>query len=241
MTNARDSDPPPDHIDLSVTRVQPPRAAPRLGAAMWLAAVFVVIAVLKPWGGGGRVAETLRPDVGAAVEVTPTPTEDRSAAGLAVSVCLGTGAWRVATLETWRNRDVRVWRAIEPAATAAGPLDPSIPSVPVVADVLSGLGWCAPAFGPDEPVGPATVRAWLVVDGAAHAVTLRQIQPADGVTPIAALYLPVAGPWTSGRIVFQYTDSGAGAVSWFAADLQILPPAASPAPAPTSPIALPSS
>jgi hypothetical protein len=202
---------------------------------MWVVAALVVVAVLKPWGGGGRVEATLRPDVFVPVEITPVPTEDRSAAGLALSVCLGAGGWQVASLETWRGRDVRVWRAIEPVATAAGPLDPRIPSVAVAADVLSGLGWCAPAFGPDQPVGPARVRAWQVVDGEARSVTLRQVQPEDGITPVAALYLPVSGSWTSGLVVFQYADTGTGSSTWFAADLRILAPA--PTPATTSPSA----
>ncbi len=226
-------------IDIPVALVQPPRPAPRLNALVWLAAALVVIAVLKPWGGGGRVAETLRPDAAGPVDVTPAPTEDRSATGLALPICLGTGAWRVATLETWRSRDVRVWRAIEPIAKATGPTDPAIPSVPVVADVLGGLGWCAPAFGDGQPAGPATVRAWAVADGAARAISLRQVQPVDGVTPIAALYLPAGGAWTSGRVVFEYTDDGSDLVAWFAADLQILPPP-SPGPSPDGATALPS-
>src|SRR4051794_2619763 len=90
-----------DHVDLPVARVQPTRSAPRIAAAMWLVAAFVALAVLKPWGGAGPVAETLRPDAVALPDVTPAPTDDRSAAGLAVSACLGAGAWRVATLETW--------------------------------------------------------------------------------------------------------------------------------------------
>ena len=202
---------------------------------MWLVAAFVVIAVLKPWGGAGRATATLRPDAVAAPERTPVPTEDRSATGLALPICLGTGAWRIVTLETSLNRNVRVWRAIEPVATATGPLDPTIPSVPVVADVLSGLGWCAPAFGDDQPVGPARVRAWLVLDRYVEPVTLRQVQPEHGTTPIAALYLPASGSWMSGRIVFEYTDAGTDAVRWFAADLKITPPAPPASPSPASP------
>ena len=214
-------DPERDRADLPLERVQPSRSAPRLAASMWLVAALVIVAVLKPWGGAGPAAETLRPDALALPDVTPVPTEDRSATGLAVPDCLGTGAWRVATLETWRSRDVRVWRAIEPIQSATGPLDPRVPSVPVVADVLSGLGWCAPAFGDAEPVGPARVRAWQVVRGVAVPITLRQVRPLDGITPIAALYLPIAGRWTSGLVVFEYDDEGTGAIQWFGADLQI--------------------
>jgi hypothetical protein len=202
---------------------------------MWLVAAFVVVAVLKPWGGGGRVEATLQPDVVVQIEATPAPTEDRTTTGLAAETCLGAGAWQVASLETWRNRDVRVWRAIEPLSAASGPLDPAIPAVPVVADVLSGLGWCAPAFGPDKPTGLARVRAWRVVDGVATSVTLRQVQPEDGVTPIAALYVPGSSPWTSGVIVFQYADTGTGSTRWFAAELEIRTPDATPGPTALAP------
>lgn len=225
--------PDDDRVDLRVTRVQPPRAAPSLAVGMWIVAGLFIVAVVKPWGAGARggVPATLRPDVAVASEVTPVPTEDRSATGLAVPVCLGAGAWRIATLETWRGRDVRVWRAIEPVVDAAGPLDPTIPAVPVVADVLSGLGWCAPAFGPDMPVGPARVRAWQAVDGIARPVPLRQVQPVDGVTPIAALYLPVTGAWSSGLVVFEYRDEGTGSARWFGAALQVTSPSPPPSPA----------
>ena len=237
MTSARQpqrgsSEPDEDHIDLAVTRVQPPSGAPRMAAAMWLVAAFVVLAVVKPWGGAGPAAATLPRDVAVLVDVTPAPTEDRTATGLAVPVCLGAGAWRIATLETWRNRDVRVWRAIEPVTSATGALDPTIPLVPVVADVLSGLGWCAPAFGPDQPSGPARVQAWQVIGGVARQVFLRQVQPATGNTPIAALYLPVTGAWRSGVVVFQYRDDSTGLDHWFGAELQIL--AAPPSPSPPS-------
>lgn len=234
-TQAPEPERDPNHIDLRVARVQPMRAAPRLAAAMWLVAAFVIVAVLKPWGGGGPVAETLRPDAAAAPAITPAPTEDRSATGLALPICLGTGAWRVATLETWRNRDVRVWRAIEPVATMTGFDDPRIPSVPVVADQLSGLGFCAPAYGPDMPVGPAHVQAWQLVSATvATNVSLRQVQPVDGATPIAGLYVPRFGPWTSGRIVFFYEDTGAGTTRWFAVDLKVTAAPASPGASPAA-------
>jgi hypothetical protein len=226
--------------DAALTRVQAPRGAPRLAAAMWLLAAFVVVAVLKPWGGGGPVAATLRPDVVVPVEITPVPTRDRSATGLAVDVCLGAGGWRVASLETWRDRDVRVWRAIEPVANVTGLDDPTIPSVPIVADKLTGLGFCAPAFGPDMPIGPAHVAAYHVLSPTVmNTIPLRQVQPVDGATPIAALYVPRFEPWTTGRVVFQYEDAGAGTWRWFAADLQILAPVPAPSAPSAAPAALP--
>jgi hypothetical protein len=225
------SSPEDEPARIAIARVATRRAGPRLGAAIWLVGAFVVVAVLKPWGWGGPIAATLRPDVAVPIEATPDASEDRSATALATAMCLGAGAWRVASLETWRHHDVRVWRAIEPVTRGTGPLDPAIPAVPIVADAITGLGWCAPAFGPDQPTGPARVRAWLVADGIARSVTLRQVQPEDGITPIAAMYLPASGPWTTGLVVFQYADTGTGWSGWFAADLRILGPVSPSAPA----------
>ena len=175
---------------------------------------------------------------------TPQPTED-TAVGLAGPVCLGADAWRVASLETWREQDVRVWRAVEPIADAIGPLDPAIPTVPVVAIAVEALGWCAPGYGPERPVGPVLVEGWIVIDGVASELELRQVVPAGGTTPLAALYQPIARcalgesctpqqtrrvpqRWVAGRVVFRYEDRGAAAAVWFGADVELYAPAGRP-------------
>lgn len=243
----RDRRQPPDADaatpDPRTIRVRPRSGDSSVAVALLAVAVLVGLAILKPWGAGNPEATAApRPINSVAVVVTPAPTEDLTAGGLAAPICLGTGAWRVATLERWRTQDVRVWRAIEPVANASGPTDPSIPSVPVVAVELTGLGWCAPSYGPDTPDGPATVTAWFIQGGVASELLLHQVRPAEGTTPIAALYVPltrcpeptvcapllpelVPGPWVTGRVVFRYVDEGAGRTAWFAAEVEILPPA----------------
>ena len=236
---------------VSVAPVRPRSAGSRLPTAVGVVAVVLGMAILKPWGvaapSPSPAARLATPEP---VIVTPEPTADRSAAGLAGAVCLGPGGWRVASLERWRTDNVRVWRAIEPADVVTGPLDPAIPSVPIVALELTALGWCAPAYGPNVPVGPANVTAWWVDRGVAAELPLAQVQPVDGVTPIAALYRPLAtcppgvrcrpavidptaapatgattaglGPWMTGRVVFHWVDEGAGTEAWLAADIQII-------------------
>jgi hypothetical protein len=220
---------------LAIAPVRPHTRDPRVTALLGLAATLLVVAVLKPWGVAAPAATRApRPVVVASIAPTPVPTRDRSADGLASPICLGAGAWRIASLERWRTEDVRVWRAIEPAPVADGPLDVRIPSVPIVAVELIALGWCAPAYGESKPVGPVRVTAWVVRAGAASALPLDQVQPPDGTTPLAALYVPRAGParsgapttpgvWTSGRVVFRYLDDHTGNVAWLAADIAILP------------------
>jgi hypothetical protein len=226
---------------LTTEPVRPPLDDGRLSAALGVVLVLLFAAILKPWAGATAEPTTrLFSGTPEPAVITPAPTEDLTAEGLANPICLGTGAWRIASLERWRTQDVRVWRAIDPIDAASGPLDPAIPSVPIVALELTGLGWCAPAFGPDLPVGPASVTAWSVRDGKATPLQLRQVRPADGVTPIAALYVPltlcpepticapllpapIPRPWATERVVFRYLDGGTGRTTWFAADVVILP------------------
>lgn len=234
--------------DVPTTVVRGGSSDSRVGNALSVVAILVVLAVLKPWGAGSPIA-IARPFVPDAttVAITPSPTEDRSADGLASPLCLGTGGWRIASLEQWRTQDVRVWRAIEPITSATGPLDPTIPSVPIVALEVTALGWCAPAFGPGRPEGPAVVTAWSVRDGEARRLDLEQAFPVEGSTPIAAFYVPLTlcpetnvclpllpaarpRPWATERVTFEFVDKGTGQGLWFAADLTIVPGGATPSP-----------
>jgi len=231
---------------LVVEPVRPPRPGTSLSNVIAAVVIALAIVILKPWGIGAAAPSgpPRLPSVTAA-PITPEPTEDRTALGLASPLCLGTGAWRITSLETWQTQDVRVWRAIEPATAASGPLDPAIPSVPIVAIKLAALGWCAPAFGPDMPGGPAGVEAWSVTGREAVPLQLRQVLPKDGVTPIAALYVPltlcpepticapllpapVPRPWGTERVVFRYHDTASGRDAWLAADVVIFSPPVAP-------------
>src|SRR5215208_7135733 len=161
---------------LRVARVRPPAADPRLTAITAFAAVLLGLAVLKPWGAAApHASRAPRTVIAASVAPTPVPTRDRTPDGLASPICLGTGGWRIASLERWQTQDVRVWRAIEPVPNATGPLDASIPSVPIVAIELTAMGWCAPSYGPSKPTGPATVTAWAIRDGEAAILPLEQV------------------------------------------------------------------
>ena len=235
-----DPDPPEAdrQPDIELRRVRADKPADRLGIASAIVALLVSLAVVKPWGDIGVPASAPpRPIFTEAPGPTPEPTDD-TPLGLATPICLGTGAWRVASLETWRTQHVRVWRALDPAPGASGPLDPAIPVVPVIALGVEALGFCAPAYGPDMPIGPARIVAWWIDGGEAIDLPLLQVRPDRGTTPYAGLYRPVAecqsswcpsvfrsqlaGPWTSGRVVFRYTDEADGRVVWFAVDIEVL-------------------
>lgn len=194
----------------------------------------------------------LRPIITAA---PPVPTGGLSPQAIAASVCLGTDAWRIASVETWhlvlegviRSQQVRVWRAIAPIPIASGPLDPAVPTVVVAGTEVDALGWCAPGTGPNPPQGPIDVMAWRISpDGAAATpIALRRTAPSAGETPFAALYREVtdciasygcsgsgvtllAPTWTGAQYVFRYRSADAQ-TWWFGADVQVLPEPTLPA------------
>ncbi len=137
-------------------------------------------------------------------------------------------------METWRDRTVRVWRAIDPAP-ATGPDDPAIPIVPAVGSRIAAIGFCAPVVGPDTPSGPATIDAWRRAPAAGNEgssagigrrtvrIELRGIVPAGSPSPFGALFGPPdpadgASGWPPGVIVFRYAQSAAGSTrseTWF--------------------------
>jgi len=229
----------PEQIGFPMRPVRPPITDGGLPVVGVLVALVVGLALLKPWGTAGDPPSPGPPRMVTAP--TPAPTVlmiDQSAEGLAGPVCLGTGAWRVASVETWRDQDVRVWRAIEPVADASGPLDPAIPTAPLFGLEVQALGWCAPVYGQDRPVGPAEVDGWIVRNGVAHVLELRQVLPARGRTAYAGLYVPISpcalgvpcAPaqtrfvvqrWEPGRVVFRYEDRGADTTFWFGADIEL--------------------
>ncbi|MBI3750341.1 MAG: hypothetical protein HY263_01630 [Chloroflexi bacterium] len=187
-----------------MTARQPGRGLWTLGA---LVAAFLVLAIAKPWAwGASEPRATLPPRTAAPASSGPPATPDLSPEGLAASVCLGTGAWRVATIETWRlviagqivTQRVRVWHAVDPARAAEGPADPRIPIVGVVAMEIDALGWCAPSTGSGRPIGSVDVTVWRLADtsrrGGAQepeVVTVRRVAPPAGATSLAALYREV--------------------------------------------------
>lgn len=232
----------PEQIGFPVTPVRPPIADRGLSIAGALGALVIGIALLKPWGAAGDTPTPGPPRfVATPIPAASARPKDDTPEGLAGPVCLGAGSWRVASVETWRDQDVRVWRAIEPVVDASGPLDPMIPTVPLFGQEVQALGWCAPVYGPERPVGPVAVHGWFVLNGMAHELELRQVLPTRGTTMLAGLYVPISpcplgapcAPaqtrfvtqrWETGRVVFRYEDEGAGATLWFGGDVELYVP-----------------
>lgn len=236
-----------------VGRVQVSAPGPGFAATGVVVAVLLALAIVKPWDWGGPGPRARASAVPAPTPtVAPRPTADLTPSGLAAGVCLGTGAWRVASLETWqlagrngvRRQEVRVWRALTPLPDATGPDDPAIPVVDVAAMEVDALGWCAPVVGPDAPAGPIVVTAFRLDRGGGDSLpnALRRIAPVNGETPFAALYQDATGDcpadlgscsgrgrpasgtsWPAGWYVFRLDDQGGQRTLWFGVDVILLP------------------
>lgn len=195
---------------------------------------FLAVAIVKPWAGtaGDRPATT-----GRAIVTMPA-----AASGPASAVIPGSDAaerirahcqdplgWRVYSREQWTDSAVRVWRRLEPADRASGPLDPTLPVVEVGPDV-SAVGYCSPWTGIERPPDGASVTAWWIdrqgANPIARPLELRSVAP-SAPNVLGVLYGPAnapgarpAGPvahWSPGRFVFVV--GGTDFTRWWAVDV----------------------
>lgn len=122
-----------------------------------IGAAFLVGALLKPWA----PPPTSRPLVQAPTAQPSHPPASAGTdplAGLRAE-CDEPQGWRVYSREPFLRQVVRVWRSVEPAGSASGPLDPAIPVVPVGPRNLA-LGYCAPWTGPERPPDGSDLTVW---------------------------------------------------------------------------------
>jgi hypothetical protein len=198
---------------------------------------FVILATVKPWGEPEPAAI---PPI--AIEVTPQPTatplgRPLTAGELVADFCMDPVGWRVYTEERWGGHDVRSWKAVEPIATATGPLDPEIPAIPVPARLVRVIGWCAPRLADGSNPRASLVHVWEVgptVSGGhgATSITLQRLRPPIA-SPLGAVYQApgrasedrgAAAGWPSGHFVFQVASTASpGVDAWFALEIMISP------------------
>lgn len=223
----------------AVVRIAGPGRAPALLSALIL--VFVVGALLKPWAPATRPQRLVQ-------GATPQPTEVSSSvepdflAGLRAQ-CEEPDGWRVYSRGGFLDLAVRVWRSVEPATAAAGPLDPAMPLIQVGV-VNEAVGYCAPWTGAERPPDVSLVSAWRLAPDAggspaAIAIPLVRVAP-DRASVLGALYAgPVdgSGPaggtargWPLGRYVFAVRSPAWE--RWWAVDISAPSPVPAPAPSP---------
>jgi len=210
-------------------------AGPPIGR--WLAIVLAVLAlaVVKPWSGPVTGSSQDRAAMASVTAIarsrtptgTPVPTVDPFSAGPEIaSICLDPPSWRVATIERWHDQTIRVWRAIEPVATAAGPDDARVPVTSLVSEGVIELGWCAPVVAPIRTTGSAAVEVWRRTLDGASAVRVTSQRPESEASPYGDLYGPPTAPraavWNDGTYVFLHRAPG-GQESWFAVAVELRP------------------
>jgi hypothetical protein len=185
-------------------------------------AVFVAVALIKPWPDAAGPRATFGP---ATAPPTAVPSVDPLAA-IRLD-CQDPPSWRIFTRERWPGGQLRSWRSLEPLAVASGPLDPALRAVPISPEIVA-LGYCAPWDGPERPPDDVRLHAWVLdvdeSDGVARpsavALDLRSAS-STLVPPLGALMAPpvVSGHirtdlWPSATYVFEL--DGAGFERWWA-------------------------
>jgi hypothetical protein len=223
MTNRRDrpSDPARDDegrpTETRVSaRLESQGRGPEIVAV--LIAIFVAVALVKPWGNGtsGGPRPTPRASIApaAAPSIDPLAQLRRN--------CEEPIGWRVYTSERWGKLTVRSWKTIDPVHGATGPLDPTVPNVPLAAQI-DALGYCSPWRDGERPPIDSVVTGWRISpegSGAQPEAVPIDLQPVDPSWPsvLGALYGPpvnrfdpnaieVVG-WPGGRYVFVIQGPG---------------------------------
>lgn len=208
----------------------------------WLmlgALVLVVLAVLKPWGNGAPASGAGSDDVTAAARAptehsapgTPSPTPvptPPSADELAAIRCNGPLGWRTYALETWHGQTIRSFVAVDPLATTAvaDADDPRLPSVPLIAETVTAIGYCAPTTDEGRPPPHVMVTIWQAdATGLLRALPALRIEPAQPSSLMALFTYPSSdrdrrAPWPPGRYLVSVLGlPGSDWGRWFALDV----------------------
>jgi len=164
-----------------------------------LIAIFIAIALVKPWGSAPGAP---RPTP----HVTVAPVAAPSADPLAElrRHCEEPVGWRVYTSERWAQMTVRSWKSLDPAEGASGPLDPAIPIIPLAAQI-DALGYCSPWTGGERPPIGSAVTGWrisLAGDGPQLGAVPLVLRPVDPSWPsvLGALYGPPVNRFDSSAV-----------------------------------------
>jgi hypothetical protein len=217
------------------------RAGRRPAGVIVVSALFVLAALVKPWGsadGSGpaladagttpvRGGQTSAPPASVRAAATPM-APDRGPCG-------GGAEWLLLAHETVIGREVVALLAVD-QVPATGPLDPSIPFTRLVSPAVTALGFCAPA-GRTATGASLRAVAWsagrgrpariiaagwpegaaMPYPGAAGAVvpSPRPASSAGVVTPVMS---PGPASWPAGRYVLQLTRGGGGA-TWLGLEI----------------------
>lgn len=230
-----------DRGGVPVTRVLPgerSQGGRRLRSGFALAAILLVVLVVKPWGAPPAPAAPPSP---AAVASEPRTTPGATAPSVGTTTAVGPATlvegicgrpvgWRVAAVERWAGRMARTLTAMDAAAAASGPADPAIPFVRLSGVPVLALGYCVPGTEGDAPPAGTSATVWQVAERGP--VLVRPVVEGGRADGVGLLWLPpptepaadafpgsrTAG-WPPGRYVVRLADRTTGYERWFGAEI----------------------
>ena len=211
------------------------------GRGMTLPAIVVVIglvlAIFKPWG-VAQPQPSEEPATGVARSSEPSesaaPTAESDATTTAREIermCASPSGWRLSTLQLWagRTRPIRSWAVVEPVE-ASGPTDKRIPIIPVAADRITAIGYCAPESGSDLPPADARAELYDIDATGAHLLSAVRIEPRKE-TSMGILWAPnprsgrrdplARRSWADGVYVIHISTAGGYFDRWLGGELRI--------------------
>ena len=208
------------------------------------AALFVLVALVKPWTFGGRPPSGpfVRPTGAGGGSPTPPPTADAAPVPRLYPQCFATAGWRVATLQS----DVMEVRTVWPVqlTNAASAADALASERVVYGGNVRGIGFCTPGTDLATRVGYTRRVSLWVPDAGGGLTRLSDLATLDrGLAEQGEVYLAppagfgTGGLWPPGEYVFRI-DYGGGAATWFALRIDGVTPSSVPpptAPPPTAP------
>ena len=200
-------------------------------------AIALVLAIFKPWG-TAQPQTSNEPATGVAVTSepshapAPTPESDvTTAARENERMCASPSGWRLSTLQMWagRTRPIRSWAVVEPVE-ASGPTDKRIPIIPVAADRITAIGYCAPESGSDLPPADARAELYSLDAAGAHLLSGVRIEPRKE-TSMGILWAPnprggrrdplARRSWPDGVYVIHISTPGGYFDRWLGGELRI--------------------
>lgn len=222
-------------------------------AVIAIAGIGILTAIMKPWGPGpGTAAGTSVSDpatagrgqtaVSAQASEAPGASSYPSTNGLLLTGgeggvvqlpgggtldCLEPTGWRLIVDASANGVRTRTTIAVSPVP-AGGPLDPSVPVVPIVSGPVSALGFCSPEMLGTSPISwnASLWRLRRSPPGVTTAVRTAQVEsPGGGIGGMARAPAPrgSTGEWAPGRYVLQLRETTTGRRdAWIAMDIAVV-------------------
>lgn len=219
---------------LELERVRRP-ASSRLTLLISAAALFLIVALIKPWPAPAETTDTGNQPIRATLPQTPEPTAVMGESGF-FQQCFPTDNWRLTAIQDHGSTAVRtVWPAA-PRFVAADTSDGDL--VRVFGSSVAAIGFCAPGEQKAVRLAHAAAVSLWRLDAAGAIVPITGAHVIDSAlasegevylappTPLAA-----NGEWPAGDYFFEINQGRSGSNStWLA--LRVLPEPTAPAATP---------